>query len=163
MPSSIQNYPPGLLTLLGLKGGENPTSLSDVVVPIVDVTPRYNAGLVTTKSSGSSVVNTLGASLTLTVPAGECWDVIAVGFTGALLAAALEPALEININGCAVAYTQNVGDVTRANPFEHGIAFTPGSDPLILLPGMTIQGLIRSTPNSNITAILRALVRVAVV
>lgn len=158
MPKRIQTVPGGLLSLLAINDNQGPIDLSDTVVPIIDITPRYNARLLSTQTEGPTAgLVALGATVTLTVPNGENWDIVGANFTAALLAGGLRPALELNINGCAVAFVGN-DDVVRANPYEETVSYVPQGG-LVLSPGHTINGIIRSTPNSAITGIVRALIR----
>jgi len=158
VPSKIQIIPEGLLSLLGLKGGEAPAWLADQVIGVVDLTPRYlSQRLDTATTASTGGLAALGATVTLTIPERQAWDVIAANFTCTMAAAAVGPALELNVNGAAVAFLVGT-DSTRANPYEASVVWTPGQQ-VTLRPGSTISGIIRSTPNSAITGIVRALVR----
>jgi len=155
----IQNVPQGLQSLLGTFGPNTPNDLLGEVRGVVDLTPRYNARFLTTATAGpTGGLAALGAGVTLTVPNGKAWDVVGANFTCVMAAAALNPNLELNINGCAVAFLLSLGDVVRANPYEVTVSYVP-PEGLVLSPGHTIAGFIRSTPNSAITGLVRALVR----
>lgn len=156
----IQRVPQGLLKLLDLVGGgPAPADLSETVLGVIDLTPRYLSRFLQVVSSPSTGgLNALGSQVVLTVPAGECWDVIGANFTVSAAAAAVVPALELNALGAAVAFIPGT-DTTRANPYEHTVSWVPGQ-PVTLSPGQTITGAVRSTPNSALTGIVRVLCRV---
>lgn len=159
MPFKVQAIPPGLQSLLGIFDSTSPSLLADQIVGTVDLTPRFNARLLTTASQGpTGGLVALGATITLTVPAGEAWDLVSANFTCSCAAAAVVPALELNINGAAVAFQMGT-DSVRANPYEQTVCYVPPAG-LVLSPGHTIQGAVRSTPNSALTGLVRALVRV---
>lgn len=45
MPQQVNRVPPGLISLLGIKGsGQNPQLLADLITPTLDVTQAYLAG-----------------------------------------------------------------------------------------------------------------------
>lgn len=160
MVAKVQTVPQGLIKLLDLPGGgPAPSILPDTVQAVIDLTPRYLSRFLQVVSTASTPgLAALGAQVVLTVPQGECWDVLSANFTVAAAAAAVVPALEINALGAAVGFIPGT-DTTRANPYEHTVIWTPGQ-PVTLSPGQTITGAVRSTPNSALTGIVRALVRV---
>lgn len=78
MPSKIQRIPSALLAALGIKGtGFNPTTLTDEVVPVIDVTENYASQFLQVITD-TAVVNGAGAGVSLSVPDGQLWRVYGV-------------------------------------------------------------------------------------
>lgn len=79
--SDIQTWPVGLLSKLNLKATSPPRVLSDTVLGTVNLDRNYAARNIITQEFNVAGVSAVGqaAGATLTVPAGEAWDVIAVG------------------------------------------------------------------------------------
>lgn len=81
MPASIQRVPIGLLDHLGIKStGDNPSILTDSVIPVVDLTPMYLINRweyinTTTAVAGAVGVVTAAAPADLQVPNGQLWVV----------------------------------------------------------------------------------------
>lgn len=157
----LQKYPPGLLARFALKTtGQAPDNFGETVLPTTDVTAEYGLDLTVVQSVGPSNLANLGDELTLAVPTGQIWDVIAASFWLACPGTtSVLPMGEINARGVAMAFSGVTDDLVRANPFEVVTVWAP-SQRVLLSPDQTIKGIVRSTPNSTIAALLRALVRV---
>lgn len=80
MSSLIQGLPTGLLDLLGIKStGRNPRLLLDEVRPVVDIFSLYSGNRLEPIAT-SAALAAVGDGATITVPAGEAWDLI--GYEG---------------------------------------------------------------------------------
>jgi hypothetical protein len=71
----LQRIGPGLLSFFGLVGrGKNPFTLSPQVTPVIDVSGMYGTPY-ETAFAVSSIAQTQGTTVSLPVPAGQCWFV----------------------------------------------------------------------------------------
>ena len=87
MASPISRRPAGLLDLLlSQQQGQNPTKLEDDVQPIIDMSQFYEADRISIDALTTNL-SAVGVTATHTVPAGEHWKLIAVGFAGVFNAA----------------------------------------------------------------------------
>jgi len=76
VPSLINQVPPGLLSLLGIKAlGVNPSILPDELSPSLDLFTLYIAGNSIERRSTTAAIGTTGffSAAALIVPAGELW------------------------------------------------------------------------------------------
>lgn len=76
--SRAQQYPFGYLALLDAKvGGLTPNEIVDRLQPQLEMGPYYLAAIaLTTLSSATATGSAVGTTATLTVPAGQAWQVI---------------------------------------------------------------------------------------
>lgn len=140
MPASIQRVPIGLLDHLGIKStGDNPSILTDSVIPTVDLTPMYLINRweyinVTTAVAGAIGVVTAATPTDLQVPNGQLWIVQDFSVRSAAIPAATSYRLTlvafnaqtgIPFAFAPLAQTSGVGEAVGIN--------WPG--PIVLRPG----------------------------
>ena len=83
----VQQYAEGFLSLIGNKvGGREPTALSDVVMPTVDMTELFLGRKLTTSRELSTATSAYLDSLTISVPDGKIWLLMNVSTNVALTA-----------------------------------------------------------------------------
>jgi hypothetical protein len=92
VPSLINEVPPGLLSLLGIKAlGVNPSTLPDVLTPTIELRDLYVSGngqFVSAQTSAALAVGVTGLASVPNVSPGELWIVDCIAaVTSAVLAA----------------------------------------------------------------------------
>jgi hypothetical protein len=76
----IQRYAEGFLSLVGNKvGGREPTQLSDVVIPTVDMTELLRGRLLASEG-GISLTSAITDQVVITVPENEVWVMCQASF-----------------------------------------------------------------------------------
>lgn len=117
MAGPIARRPNGLLDLLlAQQQGKNPATLGDSVVPVIDLGPFYNSERVSmARTTGTYTVS--GGAVTLSIPTGEAWKVLAISCNGSFSAVAQRMAMNaqiVNIPGgsAGVGPTWKLCDVT---------------------------------------------------
>lgn len=92
----IQRYAEGFLSLVGNKvGGREPTQLSDVVMPMVNMTELLLGRTIAVELDTVAANTNYGASMTLTVPDNEVW--LLKGVSWAVLTAAAADRVNIHV------------------------------------------------------------------
>lgn len=121
----VSGFPRGLLDLLGSNNfGENPSELSSVIVPVVDLTPLYLASRVASRAGiGSTAIPVQGFNpvTLLTVPSGRVWAVYSAaagfspeaGVTGSVALAVISPTDNAYRTYLSPLVDAVAGDVTR--------------------------------------------------
>lgn len=150
--SRLAGFPQGLLSLLGSQDfGEAPNELSQVIVPIVDLTPMYQASKqsIETTSPGNAIAGVNGT--TFQVPTGETWiikaaDVRMAAGAGAAVSAFCLVITSPGPSGNAALFASEMSAVA-ANQIRHANLRFPG----IVLPsgagiGYYAEGLTLATP-----------------
>ena len=90
MSGKIQKVPPGLLSFLGIVGdGQTPSNLGSLVHPTVDLSPFYLARDLDSEGAPAAGQGAVGDSVSVTVPAGECWRMLGCGFIGSNMSVAV--------------------------------------------------------------------------
>lgn len=161
----LQQYPFGYLSLLNAKsGGYTPPDISDEVKPSLDVTQFLKASIaLKTTTATTPAQSAVGAGTTVTIPAGEAWQII-----GAMAAATLGTAgnslsyqLSLNppdltLGSCCLAYQEPIAVTNAAQTFN-----LPWSAPdgLILGPGSQFQMQLCLALANSVTAVCRVLYR----
>lgn len=76
--SKVNTPPVGLQNLLGnVNQGVNPHELDHKITPVVDLYPHWAVNKLKTELSFGEVAGTSGEGLTINVPDGELWQVVA--------------------------------------------------------------------------------------
>lgn len=77
--SNVNRVPRGLLAYLDSQTqGENPSSMSEVVAPVLDMERFYRANARYETAGGGASFDALNDNVTATVPGGETWHVLLV-------------------------------------------------------------------------------------
>jgi hypothetical protein len=145
MPSLIQRFPSGLLSLLDIKGtGRAPADLSDTVVATLNLEPYYLAPQLTIAapvavSAGAAIV-----AVAATVPAGEVWRVVGVSaFANNLSAAVVRVGFHVTLapagapGDCIICTQPIVSSVAATDRFGVGVM----TEPLVVMPGSSITAV----------------------
>lgn len=141
MPQLINRIPPGLLSLLGIKGtGLNPVLLADELRPIIDTTQAYYAAVsqpYQDVATGLTAVGFFGGTIS-SPPPGELWvfPSATVGF-GAALAAGTTYKVRLAVGQLGSGEILHTGPgVAEGTVGSRPIA--PDAGPLYVRPGETL-------------------------
>lgn len=148
----VQQYPLGLLSLLGAKSfGVPPSKMDDSVQATVDVTAFLQSPLLFSSGGSSLAITTADTGAINTVPDGEAWLMIAchASLTNASAAIAdlavkltLQPAAIGAGPSCTLAFLR--GALASADQELTVAALFP--QPTLLGPGTVFSGRLASTP-----------------
>jgi len=141
----IQRVPRGLLALFGARGsGENPTELLGTVQPIVNLEPMLSLEVLQiaqdTRSAIALSTDVIGS---LTVPAGEVWRVLSIGYraSGFTTNGILHVGLRLQPPGAVasgrISRSQRFVATALNNVFDYGELFP---QPLFLPAGSVLDG-----------------------
>lgn len=154
--SKVNTPPRALQFLLGnVNQGINPHDLDGVVQPIVDLYPHYTTAQLRQEISSASIAGTVGQGLTILVPEGEVWQVVAcsvmkdVAFTGTwqrIMIGIQDPRLAAP---CWIAVDEGTTPGISLGRSAAAIALP---DRFLLPPGWGIRGEVgAATSNNNTT------------
>ena len=159
MKGLIQRFPAALLPMLSIKASETPPLLDEVLSPSLDMLAAYVADRMEIQTNSVAGVTAVGNPCIITVPSGEYWYVQNVSLSAANITLGSNVQMALSI-----ADTANVTTYLNAHDAQHvsiaGQQFYLGWDcslPLLLRPGMKIQGGVAVAPTS-LDLILRAFV-----
>jgi len=162
-PGLIQSRASGLLSFLGVKGGEQPATFGAGAVGVVSLEHFYAANnLEAISSTNGAGLTTVDQGATIQVPQNECWRMVAVGYTCGGLTAAQELAIALNITQGLTVYitaTQYRTIAAATESVRNGVLLP---QPIILAPGTFLgavlcRSLTAGTVNVGLTALVQRL------
>lgn len=161
---AVQTYPLGFLSLLTAKvTGDTPRDLGGEVTPSLEMFEFFAAQLGLTSSSADSLAQTVaGSGATVTIPQGECWEIIAIQASAANGAAALDVQMHARVSPVNSALPSVILATARATLSAnvngvHAI-FAP-SRPLIFPPGTRVIAQLGGTVGTAVDLTCRVLYR----
>lgn len=163
MSNLIQRIPRGLLAMFGSRGtGMNPNELLQTVQPIVDVEGMLSQSLLQLEFDRTDLIanaNTLFG--TISVPAGEVWRILLIGYTAfnfSVAGAISHAGLRVFVPGAATSAMfgrpQKFTATGVNDQFDQGELFP---QPLYLPSGSIIEGRQLEAVGGTISTTLQVL------
>jgi len=158
-------YPFGYLSLLDAKvGGITPTELIDRIQPVLELSPFFYAAIsLTTMTSTPTTGSAVGTQSTLTVPAGQAWEVIGAmaSATNGTAAASLSYRLDLappdaSLPAVALGSQAPVAIVNAAQEFVIPWSAPPG---FIIGPGTQFRARLMLGMATNVDINCRCIYR----
>jgi len=142
MPGPISRRPAGLLDLLlAQQQGKNPSSLSDAVAPVIDLSLFYEQERVDLESKVLSA-SAVGQAATITVPQGESWKIVGLTVRGTfnIIGSKIRLGLFFGIGTSAFAVVKELTSTAVAATDKFGDGIMPPG--LILRPGSQLGCIV---------------------
>jgi len=142
--SQVQQFPLGLLDLLGAKGGSDIREIGDRLVPTIETLPFFAAYAIT-NDAVSGTTNAVGNSVDLTIPSNEFWVLYAASASLIFSAVGDEGQTELRItqDGTPVtlAVSESPPDPVAALGTRVSAAWS-SAIPWVLTPGTTVSARV---------------------